>query len=242
MRYYTRTHHVHVRVDQAASQVGIGVHRGGVVAVLPECAASPFAPVVLLSGPSGDELHAAGDLAIATILNQHVDVIRRNDVVQHAQPETFSGLVQPVNPAPSIAGKLEQELALVAAVGQMPDVAGDEAAVGAGHDGSSLNQSIRPENGHSNAIHTGFRRADLLQFKRLGWSDPWCRVNGLHASSGPVRHRSQKLSRKASCMLDHVFCKDIYFGVIDYRGACPIKDQGFSILREIQPEHQLVCA
>jgi len=45
-------------------------------------------------------------------------------VVQHTEVETFAGLEQPLHPVATVARELEQELAAVAAVREVPDIAG----------------------------------------------------------------------------------------------------------------------
>ena len=51
-------------------------------------------------------------------------VVAGGDVVQHAEAMAFAGLVKPAAPVAAIAGEAQQELAFVAAKGDVPDVAG----------------------------------------------------------------------------------------------------------------------
>ena len=99
--------------------------------------------VVLPCHAARDQLHAARDFTIATILHQQMNVIRRDEVVEHTQPETFTGLEQPVQPAAPVACELEQELPLVTAMRNVPDVAGEETTVDSRHplDGSDQRNS-----------------------------------------------------------------------------------------------------
>jgi hypothetical protein len=73
------------------------------------------------------------NLALAFIANEKVHVIGGDHVGQYANPESLSGLDQPAQVDCPVAGKLEQEFALMAPVGDVPDMAGQEEAVGARH-------------------------------------------------------------------------------------------------------------
>jgi len=55
-----------------------------------------------------------------------VDVIRRHDLVQYAEAKALPRLEQPVLPLLLVAAKFEQKLALMTAVGDMPDVTGSK--------------------------------------------------------------------------------------------------------------------
>jgi hypothetical protein len=78
--------------------------------------------VVFLRRAPGDQLHAARDFILSAAYYQQVDVIRRHDVVQHAEAKAFPCPEQPVPPPLPVAAKLKQKLALVTAVGDMPDL------------------------------------------------------------------------------------------------------------------------
>ena len=70
---YAGAHHVQVDVDQTVLQVLVGFDRRCTIAVLPEGARAPFAPVVLLCGRPCDQLHALGNDVLAGILYQQVN-------------------------------------------------------------------------------------------------------------------------------------------------------------------------
>jgi hypothetical protein len=75
-----------------------------------------------------------------------MDMVRRNDVIQNTMPIPipFLGLKQPMAPTVSISGEFQQELGLVAAVGNVPDVAGQEMTIGAWHQAFSLKRCFCP--------------------------------------------------------------------------------------------------
>jgi hypothetical protein len=103
-----------------------------------------FALVVSLGAASGHQLHTAGDLALSAITDQEMDMVRRNDVIQNTKPIAFLGLKQPMAPTVSISGEFQQKLLFVAAVGNVPDVAGQEMTIGAWHQAFSLKRCFCP--------------------------------------------------------------------------------------------------
>jgi len=60
-------------------------------------------------------------------------MIGGNSVIEDNQSKPFLGFVQPGDPFPSIADKLQQELLLVTTVRDVPRVPGNEIAIGSGH-------------------------------------------------------------------------------------------------------------
>ena len=60
-------------------------------------------------------------------------MIGGDSVIEDSQSESFLGFVQPGDPFPSIADKLQQELLLVTTVRDVPRVSGNEIAIGSGH-------------------------------------------------------------------------------------------------------------
>ena len=60
-------------------------------------------------------------------------MIGGDSVIEDSQSEPFPGFVQPGDPFPSIADKLQQELPLVTTVRDVPRVPGNEIAIGSGH-------------------------------------------------------------------------------------------------------------
>lgn len=107
----------------------VAIDCGRVIPILPECALSQLAPVELLPGAAGDELHTARDITLATILHQEVDVVGRHHIVEDAESKPLLGFEQPSQVAAPITGELEKKRPLVAAVRDMPDVPRNEMAV-----------------------------------------------------------------------------------------------------------------
>ena len=62
-----------------------------------------------------------------------MNVIGCDAVIEHAQTESLLRFEQPVEITASITRKLEQKLSLMAAVGNVPDVTGQEVTIGARH-------------------------------------------------------------------------------------------------------------
>ena len=81
---------------------------------------------------SHDQLRALRNNVFAAVTPHEVDMIGRHHVVGHAKPKSFPGLEQPVQITRPIVSELVQEV-LMAAVGDRPDQAGQEMAVGARH-------------------------------------------------------------------------------------------------------------
>jgi len=81
---------------------------------------------------AGDRIDT-GDMPVtASERNQRVDAIGDRDAVERAQPVTLAPLEQPVRPVPAVTAKLQESFATMAAVGDVPDVAGQEMTVRAG--------------------------------------------------------------------------------------------------------------
>ncbi len=138
MRHDTGPNHVQVDVDKTAGQVSLGIDRGGVVAIFPERALAMLASVVLLRRSPRDQLHAAGNLSATSVANQEMDVVGGHGVVENRQTKTLFGLIQPEEPASAIFGELEEELSLVAAMGDVPNVVRQKMTMGTGHGASTL--------------------------------------------------------------------------------------------------------
>jgi hypothetical protein len=133
MRHGAGAHHVEVDVCHATKQVRITLHRGGVVAVLPKCTEALLALIVGLRRTTGHKLHRRGNLALAPIPHQQMHVVAGDDVVQDAESVAPPRLEQPRQPAATIPPGLQQEIAAMAALGDVPDLAGQEYAVGTWH-------------------------------------------------------------------------------------------------------------
>ena len=78
-------------------------------------------------------MDAARNDAVFRVLYEQVNVIGRDHVIQHTQPESLARFVEPAHIVISITGELQEKVPLVAAMSQMPDLAGREMAVGTRH-------------------------------------------------------------------------------------------------------------
>ena len=63
-----------------------------------------------------------------------MDMIRRHHVVEHAQAKSLLGFEEPLPPAPVIAGELQEEVPLMTAVREVPDVMRQNRAMSPRHD------------------------------------------------------------------------------------------------------------
>src|SRR5258708_13513119 len=103
-------------------QVRIGFDGGGVIAVFPKRAQARFPAVVALRRSSRSKLHAAGDDAFLRVLDQQMNVIGRHHIVEDAQPEALACFVEPAQVAVSVASELEEEVPLMASMGEVPAI------------------------------------------------------------------------------------------------------------------------
>ncbi len=78
-------------------------------------------------------------------LFHQMDVVGGDDVIQHAQPVPLRGLEEPLPPAPAVARELQEEVALMTPVGDMPDVMGEKIAMGPRHGASSVKHDLGPK-------------------------------------------------------------------------------------------------
>lgn len=62
-----------------------------------------------------------------------MDMVRGGDVIEYAQPVAFSGFKKPTHPTSAVSGKFEQPFLLMAPVGYVPGVSGQEVSFGSGH-------------------------------------------------------------------------------------------------------------
>jgi len=51
-----------------------------------------------------------------------MNVVGSDHVIQHAQSKALAGFEEPTDPSLPVTGKFQQELPLMAAVGQMPEL------------------------------------------------------------------------------------------------------------------------
>ena len=101
--------------------------------------------VVFLRRARRNELHALGNDPLARVTHQEMNVVGGHHLVEHAQPEAFLGLEQPAQVTAPVACELEQERLLVAAVGDVLELAGQEMTIGAGHGSLPSSVDIAPK-------------------------------------------------------------------------------------------------
>ena len=118
-------------------------------AILPEGAPTSLSLVVPLPRPAGDKLYAAGYLASRSVAHQEMNVVAGHDVVQNAESVAFARLVYPPYPRLPISGELQKELLAMAALRDVPNVAGKVVTIGARHELSPLNAPFQARKGPS---------------------------------------------------------------------------------------------
>jgi len=62
-----------------------------------------------------------------------MNVVGGHNIVEHTEAVSFFGFIEPMAPTLPVSLKLEQELLLVATVGDVPDAARDMVSVCSGH-------------------------------------------------------------------------------------------------------------
>ena len=133
VRHCARTNHVQVDVRNASGQMTVGLNRRRVIAILPE-SATPFLPrIELLSHSSLYKLQRTGYLIASLVRAKQVNMIAGHNVIQDGQAVTPLRFEEPVPPAATVPQELQQELPLMTAMRDVPDVARAENTVGSGH-------------------------------------------------------------------------------------------------------------
>jgi hypothetical protein len=112
----------------------IRFHGSRMVSVFPESSLPLFPLIELLSGAAGDQLHGPGNyFAFPAVKHEQMDMVRCGHIVEDAQPIPFLGFKEPAHPRSAVFGKFEKKFFLVAPVGYVPDVSGQEVSFGSGH-------------------------------------------------------------------------------------------------------------
>jgi hypothetical protein len=113
------------------------VYGGGVVAIFPERTASVSSPVVPLCGLPGNLLHASGNrLVVArcvSVEDEEVDVVHCDIVVGHTQAIPCYRLLEKTDPAVAVLSVSQQEIPVVAPMGDMPQMVRQVYAFGSWH-------------------------------------------------------------------------------------------------------------
>jgi hypothetical protein len=133
VHYRASSNHVQVDVSHASGQVAVSLHCRRVISILPKSPATLLARVKLLSDSSLYQLQRARYLVSPLVCAKQVNVIAGGYVIQNGQAIAPFCLKKPVSPAAPVAHEFQEKLSLMAAMRDMPDVAGAEDAVSSGH-------------------------------------------------------------------------------------------------------------
>ena len=98
---------------------------------------------------------------------------RMRRVIQHTQPESLPRFVEPAQVVVSITGEPEEKVSLVAAMRQMPDMAGQKMAVGTRHRFAPLKRAFCYRKDASRRWNRAYITDLHLWIKALWWSDPY---------------------------------------------------------------------
>jgi hypothetical protein len=149
-------HHIQIDVHQTAMQMLIGFDSRCVISILPKGSLPRFSLVVFLRGAPRNELHALGNNVRACVLDQQVDMIGRDHVIEYAQTKALLGFEKPMEITATITRELQEKFSLMTAVRDMPDVSGQEVAVGAWHRSSFLEAHFHAQKQHSKLLNDAF--------------------------------------------------------------------------------------
>ena len=135
--------HIQVYIDKALDQMLPGFHGGGVIAIFPE-GPSPILPeIVFLSGSAGRQLDGFRDgIWFSSFYNKEMNVVGSGRVVQDPEPIAFFSLKKPGQPPPPVFREPQQELLLVAAMGDVPDISRNVISIRSRHSGSLAHSLI----------------------------------------------------------------------------------------------------
>ena len=132
--YRSGPHHVQVNVCQTTDKMMVRFHCGRMVAIFPEGSLPLFPLVKLLSCPACNQLHRLwNDIAFPAVEYEQMDVVRSGHVVEDPQSVALFGFKEPAYPGSAVSPEFEKKFSLVAAVGNVPRVSGQEESFGSGH-------------------------------------------------------------------------------------------------------------
>jgi len=104
------------------------------ITILPKGALPILSPIIFLARPSSYQLYRLrDDLPLLSILEKEMNVVRSHRVIQDTRPEPLPSLKKPPNPPSPIPDKPQEELLLMASMGDMPNMTGNVMPVGPGH-------------------------------------------------------------------------------------------------------------
>src|SRR5438034_10042984 len=130
MRDHSGTNHVQININKAAVQVLVDLDRRCMIAVFPECTVASFPLIVFLPTAAGDQLPAIGDNVWTGVSNQKVNVVARHYVIKYRKTEALLRFETPAQIRMPIARKLQQKTLSMAAVSDVPEVTGQDMAIG----------------------------------------------------------------------------------------------------------------
>jgi hypothetical protein len=138
-----RAHHVEVDISETPLEMFSCLDGGRMVTIFPKGTLTTFPGIVLLARSPGDQLDQIGNLVLSSpVPDDDVDMVRGNRVVQDLDRKPFTGLIQPMLVALTGSSEFEQEFPFVAAVSNMPDVAGQKKSIRSWHGNSPSNIHI----------------------------------------------------------------------------------------------------
>jgi len=92
------------------------------IPILPESAPPPLSLVVFLANPPSNQLHGSrNSLLRFTVHSKEMNMVRGRYEVENLQAVALPGFKEPLYPSTTITPKLQQKLALVASVRDVPD-------------------------------------------------------------------------------------------------------------------------
>jgi hypothetical protein len=103
------------------------------ITVFPERSMARFALVVFLPTAARDQLHAIGDHVCTGISNQKVNVVAGYDAIKYGETEAFFRFENPTQIALSVARTLQKKIFSMAAMCDVPDIAGQEVSIRSRH-------------------------------------------------------------------------------------------------------------
>ena len=93
-----------------------------------------FSLIIFLARPSSYQLYRLrNSLPLLSILEKEVNVIRSHRIVQDTRSESLLSLKKPLKPPSPISDKPQEELLLMASMGDMPNMTWNVMPVGPSH-------------------------------------------------------------------------------------------------------------
>ncbi len=121
-----RPHHIQINIYEASEKMISPFNRCRMIPVFPKCSLTIFALIELLTCSSSNQFYRIWD-NIPFIASKHkkMNMIRGDWIIQYHQSVTLFCFIQPLKPSSAILCKLEQKLALMASMSNMPNLSGN---------------------------------------------------------------------------------------------------------------------